>query len=101
VFVANQPTLGAGLALPVRVAADDGVCEICVVPRCARVSLALRLAALRTGRPQPEHVLTVRRAWCASIEVERVSPFVADGDAIAIERRFDVVVRPRAVTILC
>ena len=71
VLVANHPTFGAGLALPVPAQADDGVAEICIVPKCSRVSLALRLAALKTGRPQPEHVLTVRRARAATIDARQ------------------------------
>ncbi len=100
-FVANFPPLGAGLALPIDASASDGAAEVCIVPRCARVSLALRLAALRSGRPQPEHVLAVRRTVRAVIEIDHAMPFVADGDVICTDRRFEVVVRPAALTVLC
>ena len=100
-LVANCPTLGAGLALPVDAAPDDGQAEVCIVPRRSRVSLALRLAALRTGRPQPECVLTVRRASRAVIYVEDEMPFASDGEVGCVDRRFEIVVRPRALTILC
>ena len=86
-LVANQPTLGAGLALPVPTSATDGVCEVCVVPRRTSLSLALRLASLRTGRPQPEDVLTVRPATRATLDLDRVVPFAADGDVLCLERR--------------
>jgi diacylglycerol kinase family enzyme len=100
-FVANQPTLGAGLALPVEASASDGVCEVCLVPRRSRLSLATKLAALRTGRPQPDDVLTVRRATRVTIEAERVVPFAGDGDVLCIERRFQVTVCPGALSIVC
>jgi diacylglycerol kinase (ATP) len=100
VLVANQPTLGAGLALPVRSSADDGIAEICMVPACSRVALALRLAALKTGRRQPEHVLTVRRARSATIALDAVSAFTADGDVLCMERRFEVSVLPRSIQVL-
>jgi len=99
-FLANHPTLGAGLRLPVPSASDDGEIEVCVVPHRARLSLAIRLAALRTGRSVPEDVLTVRRASRVVIELEEASPLAADGDIVCAGRRFDVVVRPRALTIL-
>jgi diacylglycerol kinase family enzyme len=100
-LVANYPTLGAGLALPIDAAHGDGQAEVCIVPRRSRVSLAVRLAALRTGRPLPERVLTVRRASRASIHVEDEMPFASDGEVVCVDRRLEMVVRPRALTILC
>jgi len=100
VLVANQPTLGAGLMLPVDSSASDGACEICIVPRCSRVSLASRMMALRTGRPQPDAVLTVRRARTALIEVAAVTPFAADGDVLCMERRFEITVLPGALHVI-
>jgi YegS/Rv2252/BmrU family lipid kinase len=99
VFVANHPTLGAGLALPVAALADDGVVEVCIVPRRSRLSLAMKLAVLKTGRPQPEAVLTVRKARALTIEVGTVSAFAADGDVLCMERRFEIAVRPLAIRI--
>ena len=100
VLIANHPTLGAGLALPVPASAADGVCEIGIVPRTSRLSLSLRLAALRTGRPQPDHVLTIRTATTATIEGDQVVPFAADGDVLCLARDFEVRVRPAAVNFL-
>jgi diacylglycerol kinase (ATP) len=99
-FVANYPMLGAGLVLPVEAVPDDGEAEVCMVPQRSRVSLALRLTALRTGRPQPEGVLTVRRANRAAVEVEREMAFAADGEIVSFDRHFEVVVQKGAVRIL-
>jgi diacylglycerol kinase (ATP) len=99
VLVANHPTLGAGLALPIASRADDGVVEVCIVPRRSRVSLATKLVALKTGRPQPDDVLSVKKAHAVTIEVDAVSPFAADGDVICMERTFEIVVRARAIEI--
>jgi diacylglycerol kinase (ATP) len=99
VLVANHPTLGAGLGLPIAARADDGTVEACIVPRRSRASLAMKLAVLRTGRPQPQSVLTVKPARAVTIELDAVSPFAADGDVICMERRFEIVVRPGAVRI--
>jgi diacylglycerol kinase (ATP) len=100
VLVANLPTLGAGLTLPVPARADDGIAEVCIVPKRSRVSLALRLASLRTGRPQPEHVLAIRRATTATIDLDAVSPFAADGDVLCQERHFELRLLPDAVRII-
>lgn len=100
VLVANHPTLGAGLRLPIAASAGDGLCEICIVPRRSRASLAVHLAALRSGRPLPEEVLTVRRARRAVIEAGSVVPFAADGDLRAAAQRFDVRVLPSAVRVI-
>jgi diacylglycerol kinase family enzyme len=100
VLIANHPTLGAGLSLPVPASADDGIAEVCIVPRRSRVSLVWRLAALETGRPQPDDVLRVRTARTVTIELEAVVPFAADGDVICIDRRFDLRVREGAIRIL-
>ena len=70
------------------------------MPRTSRLSLATRLAALRTGRPQPDHVLTIRTATTATIEADRVVPFAADGDVLCVAQSFEVRVRPAAVRVL-
>jgi hypothetical protein len=65
------------------------------------MSLAFRLAALRSGRPQPECVLTVRRAIRATITVENAMAFAADGEVVCVDRRFEVIVRKHALMVLC
>jgi diacylglycerol kinase family enzyme len=99
-FVTNYPMLGAGLALPVASAPDDGLSEVCIVPRRSRLSLAVRLASLRSGRRQPECVLTVRQASRATIEVGGEMAFAADGEVVCVDRRFEIVVQQGGLRIL-
>ena len=99
-FVANQRRLGAGLVLPVPSEPDDGVCEIGIVPRRGRVSLAWHLQALRSGRPVGEDVLLVRHIRRARVESDRPMPFVADGEPLLVAPTLDVEVCPGAVHVL-
>ena len=51
IFLACRPTLGAGLKLPLDVPSDDGRFEIVLVERSPRLSVAMHLPRLRSGRP--------------------------------------------------
>jgi diacylglycerol kinase (ATP) len=99
-FVANQQLLGAGLRLPVPSSNTDGECEIAIVPRTGRLRLARSLRCLETGSPVPPDVLVVRRATRATIAIETVSPFVADGELLPPASRIAVEVRPAALQVL-
>jgi diacylglycerol kinase family enzyme len=92
--------MGQGLTLPIAAADDDGVLEVCVVPRRQRLSLVTKLAALRTGSPLGPAVLHVERATTAHIELERPCPFAADGEVLFEDRTFVVRVRPSALQVL-
>ena len=115
--VKDQPAVGRGrgvhtpLSSPIsarwakafaadRAADDDGVLDVCIVPRRGRLSLVTKLAALRTGRPLGPDVLRVERATTARIELERPCPFAADGEVIFEDRTFVVHVRPSALQVL-
>jgi YegS/Rv2252/BmrU family lipid kinase len=100
IIVANQRQMGQGLTLPIAGADEDGVLEVCIVPRRGRLSLVTKLAALRTGSPLGPAVLHVDRATTARIELERPCPFAADGEVLFEDRTFDVRVRPSALQVL-
>jgi len=101
VLVANQRAMGAGMTLPVAAVDDDGVLESCIVPRRGRVSLAVKLIALRTGRPLPAEVLRVERATSMRIDCGRPCAFVADGEVLFDQdRSFVVRVRVAALQVL-
>jgi diacylglycerol kinase (ATP) len=99
-FVTNHRTLGGGLVLPISASATDGVLEICYVPARARHSLMLNFARLSAGWPIPAGVLVSIRATEATIETGREDAFVADGELLAVGRRFDCRVLPRALRII-
>lgn len=99
-FVTNHRTLGGGLVLPVDASAEDGVFELCLVPRRSRISLTANFARLSAGRPLAPGVLTVARATHAVVRTGRDEPFVADGDVLAVGREFELAVRADALTVI-
>jgi diacylglycerol kinase (ATP) len=100
VFIANQALLGAGLRLPVDAVIDDGMCEIAIVPRDARIRLARHLSCLRSSRPVPPGALVVHRASAACIELAASMAMSADGDHLMTADRFRITVHPRALSVL-
>ena len=70
------------------------------MPPTGRLRLARSLRCLETGSPVSPDVLIVRRATSATIAVETVSPFVADGELLPPASRFTVEVRPAALQVL-
>jgi diacylglycerol kinase (ATP) len=79
-FLANLPTLGAGLRLPVATRLDDGRFELAWLPVRSRLSLVRALASLRGSRPVPPGVLEVRSTGRASIDWPGGSALLADGE---------------------
>lgn len=100
IFVANHHTLGGGLVLPTASRDDDGILEIAVVPLRSRPSLLLNFARLAAGKPIPPGVLEPVRAVRAEITTERDDEFVADGELLAVGRRFEVRVRAAALRVV-
>lgn len=99
-FIANGRHLGGGLALPVQGRMDDGVFEICVVRAAARARLLWAFACLVRGWTLPDGVLEVLRADRATIAFTAEGPFSADGEDLCAASRFDLCVRPGALTVL-
>jgi diacylglycerol kinase (ATP) len=99
VMLANLPTLGAGLRLPVPGAPDDGVFELVQILEGSRVKLARALSSLRSDRPVPPLTLDVARAVEATIEWQGGSALLADGEDLGVAARFSVRVLPGALTV--
>lgn len=91
IFLACRPGLGAGLRLPLEVEPDDGRFEIVLVEHSARLSVAMQLPKLRSGRPVPHDMLSIHQATAAQIEWPDGTAIVGDGEdlgeATAIEAR--------------
>ena len=90
VLVANLPTFGAGLRLPVTSRPDDGAFELISVLEGSRLRLARSLSCLRSNRQVPPGTLEVVRATAATIEWEGGSRLLADGEDLGSARHFEV-----------
>ena len=100
VFVANQRTLGGGMALPVPADNADGALDLCVVHDVARVRLLTALTKLVRGSAIATDVFSAWRATRVVIETDRHSAFFGCGDLVAEGTRFDVRVREGALRVL-
>lgn len=99
-FVTNHRTAGGGIVLPVDANPADGVFELCVVAERARSSLVVNFARLTAGRPLTPGVLEPLRASHAIIETANEDAFVADGEMLAVGRRFEVSIRQAALRLI-
>lgn len=100
VFVANQRTLGGGIALPIPADNADGALDVCVVHDVARVRLLAALAGLLRGATIAADVFSTWRAERVIIETERPAKFFGCGDLVAEGTVFDVRVVPGALRVL-
>ncbi len=100
IFLANRPTLGAGLRLPLTVEADDGRFEIVLVEKRPRVSVALNLPKLRSGAHLPDHLLSIHHAVATEIQWDGGSPIVGDGEDLGEQATLKAHVLPRALTVI-
>jgi len=100
VFLANQRTMGGGMALPVPADNADGALDVCVVHDVARVRLLAALTRLLRGSAIASNVFSAWRAVRVTIETERDSAFFGCGDLVAEGTRFDVRVVPGALRVL-
>jgi diacylglycerol kinase family enzyme len=98
-MLANLPTLGAGLRLPVPSAPDDGAFELVQILEGSRMKLARALSSLRSDRPVPPQTLDVARAVEATIEWQGGSALLADGEDLGVAGRFSVRVLPGALEV--
>jgi diacylglycerol kinase (ATP) len=99
VMLANLPTLGAGLRLPVPGAPDDGAFELVQILEGSRMKLARALSSLRSDRPVPRGTLDVARAVEATIEWHGGSALLADGEDLGSARHFEVRAVPNALRV--
>lgn len=100
VFVANQRTLGGGMALPVPADNADGALDVCVVNDVARVRLLAALARLLRGSSIAPDVFSAWQATRVVIETDRHAAFFGCGDLVAEGTRFDVRVVAGALRVL-
>jgi len=100
-FVTNGAMLGGGLRLPVDLQPDDGVFEVCLVPRTSRVRLMWAFLCFAQGWRLPDGVLTVTRASAAEIVSPAAIPFCADGEVVCADRRFRITAHRHAVRVIC
>ena len=100
VFIANQRTLGGGIALPVPADNADGALDVCVVHDVARVRLLAALSRLLRGSPIASNVFSAWRAVRVTIETEKRAAFFGCGDLMAEGTKFEVRVVPGALRVL-
>lgn len=100
VFVANQRTLGGGIALPIPADNADGALDVCVVHDVARVRLLAALTRLLRGSAIASDVFSAWRATRVAIDTERHSQFFGCGDLVAEGTHFDVRVVAGALRVL-
>jgi diacylglycerol kinase (ATP) len=100
VFVANQRTLGGGIALPIPADNADGALDVCVVHDVARVRLLAALTRLLRGSAIASDVFSAWRATRIVIDTERHSQFFGCGDLVAEGTHFDVRVIAGALRVL-
>jgi diacylglycerol kinase family enzyme len=99
IFLACRPALGAGLRLPLDVPPDDGRFEIVLVERSPRVTVALQLPKLRSGRHVPPNILSIHQAEEASIEWPDGTAIVGDGEDLGSAVTVGVRVLPKALRV--
>src|SRR4051794_3863622 len=80
VFIANQRTLGGGMALPVPADNADGALDVCIVHDVARVRLLVALTSLLRGSSIASNVFSAWRAVKVTIETDKKSAFFGCGD---------------------
>jgi diacylglycerol kinase (ATP) len=79
-FLANLPTLGAGLRLPFSSQINDGAFELAVLPQSSRRRLIWSLGCLRSGRRLPAGTMIVERTPEAQIRWKGGSRVIGDGE---------------------
>jgi len=100
-FVTNTTMLGGGMAVPIDSDMADGQLEIACIDAMPRARLYWAFLCLANGWRVPDGVLRVVRTTRAVITCDRSLPFAADGELICEDNRFDVAVRPGALSVIC
>ena len=99
IFLACRPGLGAGLRLPLQVEPDDGKFEVVLVERSARLSVAIQLPKLRSGRPVPHDMLSIHQAAAAQIDWPDGTAIVGDGEDLGEATAIEVRLLPGALRV--
>jgi diacylglycerol kinase family enzyme len=98
-FLANLPTLGAGLRLPFSSQMDDGAFELAVLPQSSRRRLIWSLGCLRTGRRLPAGTMIVERTSEAQIRWKGGSRLIGDGEDLGFVEEIHARSLPNALMI--
>jgi diacylglycerol kinase (ATP) len=100
IFLACRPALGAGLRLPLSVTPDDGRFEVVLVENRARLSVAMQLPKLRSGRSVPEDMLSILQASSAAIEWPDGTAIVGDGEDLGEATTIEARLLPHALRVV-
>lgn len=98
-FLANLPTLGAGLRLPFASQMNDGAFELAVLPQSSRRRLIWSLGCLRSGRRLPAGTMIVERTPEAQIRWKGGSHIIGDGEDLGFVEEIHARSLPNALTI--
>jgi diacylglycerol kinase (ATP) len=99
-FITNQRYCGGGLSVPSGAVDDDGVFELCLVPRTSRARLLDAFTRLSLGLAVPPSVLRVIPAREAHLALSVADGLLGDGEALGSGRVFSLRSRPRALRVL-
>ncbi len=98
-FLANLPTLGAGLRLPFSSQMNDGAFELAVLPQSSRRRLIWSLGCLRSGRRLPAGTMIVERTPEAQIRWKGGSRVIGDGEDLGFVEEIHARSLPNALMI--
>jgi diacylglycerol kinase (ATP) len=98
-FLANLPTLGAGLRLPFSSQINDGAFELAVLPQSPRRRLLWSLSCLRSGRRLPAGTMIVERTPEAHIRWRGGTRIIGDGEDLGFVEDIHARTLPNALTL--
>ena len=98
-FLANLPTLGAGLRLPFASQMTDGAFELAVLPQSSRRRLMWSLGCLRGNRKLPAGTMIVERTSEVQIHWKGGSRVIGDGEDLGFVEEIQARSLPGALTV--
>lgn len=100
IFVASTRVVGGGLVLPLDANEADGRLEVGIIPEMPRLRLWWAFVCFAQGWRVPDGALEVIRAAAVEIVSAHELPFTADGDLLCRDTRFQIRVRPGALSVI-
>jgi len=98
-FLANLPTLGAGLRLPFASQMNDGAFELAVLPQSSRRRLMWSLGCLRSNRRLPAGTMIIERTLEVQIRWKGGSHVIGDGEDLGFIEEIQARSLPGALTV--
>jgi diacylglycerol kinase (ATP) len=98
-FLANLPTLGAGLRLPFASQMTDGAFELAVLPQSSRRRLMWSLGCLRSNRKLPAGTMIIERTSEVQIRWKGGSRVIGDGEDLGFVEEINARSLPNALTV--